>query len=107
MARTPEGNVKHKIKEYLKTIPGLWFYMPMQNGMGEQGIPDFIGCYEGRFFAIEAKAPGKLKTLTPNQLRIQTLILAAGGVHVVADSFEMALTKAVEQGFKPGLKDQK
>lgn len=107
MARTPEGNVKHKIKEYLKSIPGLWFYMPMQNGMGEQGIPDIVGCYQGRFFAIETKAPGCIKKLTANQVRIQKAILEAGGVHVVADSFEMALTKAVEQGFKPGGSDQK
>ena len=36
--------------------------MPMQNGMGTLGIPDFIGHYKGFFFAIETKAPGQKPT---------------------------------------------
>jgi hypothetical protein len=30
--------------------------MPQSGPYGRRGIPDFIGCSRGRFFAIEAKA---------------------------------------------------
>ena len=64
--KTPEGMVKDAIKKVLKAR-GIWFYMPMQNGMGVVGIPDFICCDRGKFLAIEAKAPGKLNNLSANQ----------------------------------------
>ena len=49
---TPEGTVKYKIKEYLKSLaPALWYFMPVPTGYGVRGIPDFVGCYKGRFFA--------------------------------------------------------
>jgi hypothetical protein len=61
----------------------------MQNGMGVVGIPDFICCWLGRFLAIETKAPGKIKNLTPNQVRRLDEIKAAYGMAVVVDSVEM------------------
>lgn len=84
---TPEGAVKFKIKEYLKTLaPGLWFFMPVMTGYGIRGIPDFVGCYRGRFFAIEAKRKdGKPK---PWQDLIMDLIRKAGGLVLVADNVE-------------------
>lgn len=81
---TPEGKVKHAVKKRLKAAK-LWFYMPVQNGMGRVGIPDFICCKEGRFIAIETKAPGKRHTLTGNQASEITGIHAAGGIAVVID----------------------
>ena len=52
------------------------------------GIPDIVGCYKGRFFAIETKAPGKKKNLSKNQsLRIQE-IADAQGVVIVADGVD-------------------
>lgn len=54
---TPEGKVKKLIKTYLSSV-GAYLHMPVQNGMGQPSL-DFIGCYRGFFFAIEAKAPGK------------------------------------------------
>lgn len=60
--QTPEGRVKAKIKDVLnERKPLLWYYMPVPNGYGIQTI-DFIGCFRGDFFAIEAKAPGEEPT---------------------------------------------
>jgi hypothetical protein len=89
---TPEGRLKEKVKQLLKKR-NAWFYMPVQNGMGKVGIPDFMGTYRGLFFAVETKAPNKKPTTeeqrwnkaTPNQqMRIEE-IRDAGGVAIVAD----------------------
>lgn len=82
---TPEGRVKAEIKKVLQRR-GAWFYMPIQNGMGVIGIPDFIVCLRGRFIAIEAKAPGKESTVTANQQKQLSGIIAAQGCSCVATS---------------------
>lgn len=51
---TPEGKVKEKIKQVLREH-GAYYHMPVQNGMGKPSL-DFIGCINGRFLAVEAKA---------------------------------------------------
>ena len=84
MANTPEGRVKADIKKWLKAR-GIWFFMPVGNGMGVVGIPDFICCAKGEFLAIEAKAPGKRGNTTPNQQRVLFEISAAGGISLVVD----------------------
>lgn len=88
MALTPEGRVKQAVKQYLKRR-GIWFYMPIQNGMGQVGIPDFICCWNGRFLAVETKAPGKLNNTTPNQERVIKEIRGAAGYAFVVDSVAM------------------
>jgi len=94
---TPEGKLKDKVKKLL-TERDAWFYMPVQNGMGRVGIPDIIGTYRGRFFAIETKAPNKNPTTeaqrwnkcTPNQqMRIEE-IREKGGLAIVCDDVEQA-----------------
>lgn len=76
MKATPEGKVKEAVKKLLETHGVMsakdahrftracrgWYYMPVQNGMGVTSIPDFVGHYNGKFFAIETKAPGKKPT---------------------------------------------
>jgi len=81
---TPEGRVKDQIKKLLKARD-IWYYMPVQNGMGVVGIPDFICCWDGLFLAIEAKAPGKRHTLTMNQKRRIDEILQAEGLALIVD----------------------
>jgi hypothetical protein len=85
MAMTPEGAVKAVVKKLLKA-KDIWYFAPMQNGMGVVGIPDFICCWGGRFLAIETKAPGKLKTLTPNQAARIDEINKHGGWTIVIDN---------------------
>lgn len=84
MALGPEGRVKRDVKKFLQA-KGAWHYMPVQNGMGRVGIPDFICCWEGKFYAIETKAPGKRDNATPNQLKEIQGIKLAGGVALVID----------------------
>jgi len=81
---TPEGRVKDQIKKLLKARD-IWYYMPVQNGMGVVGIPDFICCWDGLFLAIEAKAPGNPHTLTVNQKRRIDEILQAEGLALIVD----------------------
>lgn len=103
MATTPEGRLKRRVKEYIKSagapLYDTWYYMPVQNGMGVVGIPDFIGCYRGRFFAIETKAPaqkprtdeGLWQKATPNQQNRITEIRQAGGAAIITDDMERVL----------------
>lgn len=58
---TPESKLKAKVKAFLKKR-GAYFFMPVPSGYGTPTL-DFIGCYKGRFFAIETKAPGKEPTM--------------------------------------------
>ena len=85
MAQTPEGKVKDACKKFLKER-GAWFFMPVSNGMGQVGIPDIIICYKGIFVAIETKAPGKKKNITPNQERVIEAIRNADGFAWVVDN---------------------
>lgn len=99
---TPEARVKTDIKKLLLGMgfwnaggkpPALsvigWFYMPVSNGMGVHGIPDFVGCWLGRFFSIEAKAPGGV--VSPNQLKRHEEIREAGGIVLtISDVSELA-----------------
>lgn len=86
---TPEGKVKDAVKKLLKSRD-IWYYLPVSNGMGQHGIPDFICCVPpmGKFLAIETKAPGKLRTVTPLQERAIGNIRTARGWAMVIDDAE-------------------
>lgn len=90
MAMTPEGRVKHAVKQELKRRD-IWYFMPVSNGMGQVGIPDFICCHKGRFVAIETKAPGKRGCTTPNQDRTLAEIATHGGWAVVVDDVQQLI----------------
>jgi hypothetical protein len=89
VSTTPEGKVKAEVKKWLKKH-GIWYFCPMQNGMGVVGIPDFICCWNGRFLGIETKAPGKTNTVTPNQeARINEIRAAKGWAVVIDDAAQL------------------
>ena len=52
MAMTPEAKVKKVVTSYLKELDCYYFY-PATGGYGKSGVPDIVGCYEGKFFAFE------------------------------------------------------
>lgn len=85
---TPEGKVKNDVRKELNKR-GVWYFQPMQNGMGVVGIPDFICCWEGKFLAIETKAPGKRNATTPNQDRVIGDIRRHHGKALVIDDVNL------------------
>ena len=94
-AVTPEGKVKKLVVALLAEFNIInakdagrelqsdgWYFCPGQNGFGVKGIPDFVGHYLGRFFAVETKAPGK----TPagfQELQITEIRRSRGAVFIV------------------------
>jgi len=81
-----EKTVKAAVKKRLKEIGAYQFWF-VPFGMGDTTV-DCIGCYKGRFFGIETKAPGKLPTL--RQKFTLERIKAAGGQTFVIDNVEDA-----------------
>jgi hypothetical protein len=81
-----ERVIKEAVKKRLKAI-GAYQHWPVQMGMGAPCL-DCHGCYNGRYFAIEAKQPG----LKPTPLQLITIekIRAAGGEVFVIDTLEKA-----------------
>lgn len=82
---TPEGKVKAQIKKWLADR-GAYYAMPIGSTFGNAGVPDFLCCINGRFLAIEAKAPGKRHTVTALQKKNLEQIKAAGGEALVVDN---------------------
>lgn len=78
---TPEGKVKDKVKKVLKQHGAYW-HMPVQGGFGAPCL-DINVCFNGRYAAVETKAPGKKPT--PRQLLTIAEIEAAGGKVFVVD----------------------
>ena len=77
---TPEAKVKAKVKRILSEL-GAYYAMPMGTGFGNSGVPDFLVCLRGRFYAIECKANGG----KPTALQEKHLadIRGAGGVSLI------------------------
>jgi len=80
MAATPESKVKKRVRSLLDAA-GAYHFMPPANGYGRAGVPDIVGCFHGRFFAVECKA-GYNKT-TPLQDRELEAINRTGGAAFV------------------------
>jgi len=83
MARTPEAIVKAKVREILAEYDGLYSHWPVPAGFGKRTI-DCLGCYRGRFFGIEVKAPGKKPTLHQSRT-LQQIDAAMGRTFVIDD----------------------
>lgn len=76
--KTEEAKVKDKVKAYLRSV-GAYYFMPVQTGYGAPSL-DILGCYRGKFFAVETKAPGKEPT--PRQYAIIGELYRAGAFTV-------------------------
>jgi len=82
MAQTPEKAVKQKVVKILNSY-GAYHFPPATYGLGRSGIPDIVGSYKGKFFAIECKA-GKNKP-TALQLREMIAINDSGAQAIVVN----------------------
>jgi Holliday junction resolvase len=78
---TPEKKVKTKVVAILKELRAYYFY-PVAGGYGASGVPDIVGCHNGKFFAIECKA-GKGKTTALQEKNIAQIIATGGKAIVV------------------------
>lgn len=90
---TPEGKVKKKLIDFLKSLGGdCFYYMPVQNGMGQSGIPDVMAIINGVPFAFECKATPKQH---PTVLQAYALdrIHKAKGIAWVVDCENVELVK--------------
>ena len=97
---TPEGAVKTAIKRLL-VAEGVYYFMPVSNGMGRHGIPDIICCVNGLFLAIETKA-GKGK-VTALQEREMEHIRNAGGYAAVVREDGIDALRLLIHTMKDGL----
>lgn len=83
---TPEGRVKTAVKKLL-VQEGVYYFMPVSNGMGRHGIPDIICCVNGCFLAIECKA-GKGKVTALQEREMQHIAQTGGLALLVTDDIE-------------------
>jgi len=83
--RLTEKDLTRQIRDLLRALH-IFHYKAWQGLMSEKGISDIIGCYKGRFFAIEAKV-GK-DQLSQKQAEFLDNSKAAGGIGFEARSIE-------------------
>lgn len=91
---TPEGKVKAKVRAILDRYDGMYTYWPVSAGPYGKPTVDLIGCYRGRFFAVETKADGKKPTLRQT-LDLATMARAMGRTFVVAGTDSPVLKELV------------
>lgn len=83
-----ENDVKKYLKQALDEMNA--FHFPASaGGFSIGGVSDRIGCYKGRFFAIEAKRPGrrgeKNEGLSALQVKFGEAVVKAGGLFFKVD----------------------
>ena len=87
-----ESELVTKIKKALKNKRGGRWVKIHGGPYQEAGVSDIIGCYNGIFYALEVKLPGKEKKLTPIQKAFIEDINASGGKATMITSVEEALS---------------
>lgn len=90
MSQKPESRLVANILKKIRGQGGWWF---KTHGSVYQmsGIPDIIGCHDGRFVAMEVKMPGKEQETSARQGWTMRRIHAAGGIAVVVSSVSGAV----------------
>lgn len=102
-----ESSIVEKIQRAF-TARGIFLVKIHGSAMQQSGIPDLVGCYNGRFIGIEVKQPGHARKdlclrgecASPIQQYTIQEIREAGGVAFVAHSLaeaESAITAAVTE----------
>ena len=84
-----EQTIQSEILKYLKSVGA---YTIKVSAATKAGIPDIIGCYKGRFIAIEVKRPETKTNVSPLQVANITMIINAQGEALVAWDKEMVKT---------------
>ena len=78
LPKKPETLFKERIFPILKKIPRSWWIKTQQ--MATIGIPDILGCVNGRFVAIELKRSKQQASKAPAlQQHVIRLVAQSGG----------------------------
>ena len=86
-----EADITTRIRNYLM-IRRIFHWKVWQGPMSQpKGVSDIIGCYKGRFLAIEVKKPGGKLTLM--QAKFLAQVEDAGGIAFVARSLDDVINK--------------
>jgi hypothetical protein len=81
-----EAEITSAIRSLLKTV-GVFAWKNWSGPMSSpKGIADILGCWQGRFVAIEVKRPGG--RTTPEQERFLEAVRRHGGIAFVARSID-------------------
>jgi Holliday junction resolvase len=88
MPSKPETRLQKKIADRLRDR-GAWVGK-IHGNIYSAGIPDLLGCYRGRFFALEVKTPENKKGATELQEAQLRRIREAGGLGYVIRSVDAA-----------------
>jgi len=79
-----EEAIVKKIRKALQgSVGGFWFKVhggPFQMA----GLPDLLGCVQGRFIGIEVKRPSRMTNVSPIQQRMIRKINLNGGLAIVS-----------------------
>ena len=78
--KVTEQQIQKKIYDFL-IAEGC--YVVKVISASKSGVPDLIGCYEGKFFAIEVKTPGTRNNVSKLQEYNIDKIYEAGGQGIV------------------------
>lgn len=92
MSAKKETALRQRIIKRLRIEKGGFWTHPHGGPFSQAGLPDIIGCYEGRFYAFELKLPIEDGGRELTQLQEYTLerIRSAGGVASLIRSYEDA-----------------
>ena len=96
----PETKLQRRIQRALKDMwPDGWAFKVHGGPFQQVGLPDLIGCIQGRFVALEIKHPDEDHPVSPIQTAVMSRLLKAGGIIAVVESVDQAL-EAVTLGLE-------
>jgi Holliday junction resolvase len=85
-----EKDITMQIRNLLKTFQ-IFHWKNHGGPMGAKGVPDILGCYQGKFLGIEVKTEkGKP---SPEQVRFIQNLNDAGGIAFIARSVDDVIEK--------------
>ncbi|MCI6278084.1 MAG: VRR-NUC domain-containing protein [Clostridium sp.] len=71
MTAGPEKQFENQIKKFLDKLPKTWYFKFWAGPYSKSGIPDIIGCVNGKFIALEVKAEnGRASELQKRNIRL-------------------------------------
>jgi hypothetical protein len=82
-----EAELTRECVRRLNKLPGVFCAKVHGSQYQRKGLPDIVGCAQGKFFGIEMKVPGRAARTSPSQDLVLRKIRKAGGRAGVATSF--------------------